>query len=341
MKRLVRGTWWWLLAIALGGVPIACGSDSAGGSSVGGGGGAAPDAAGGQAGSAETGGAGGSGGAVQGIPLGRRCETDADCGTELTCIPATSSAMDNEGPAGGYCTIPCDEDPNVCMLYDPHGTCRQLASGASFCVEGCNFGPDTSTQFDAEKCHGRPEVACSPLYGAQEQFLQGACVPTCNADADCGGGMHCNPRTGLCSAVAISGKLVGDPCTPDASGGGCRGYCTPIAGKDGTLATYTCVDVCTWGAKGACAGPAGSGQHAACAGTNTTVKQHGGTGFGDLAACIATCSCNAECANPAFVCHKALDPAWPLLYGKPGRCSLPFDASDPGISDCSQDAGTD
>ncbi len=323
------------VAAALG---SACGtSNDPSGGGGGGTAGAGGSPVGGAAGAGGVSGAAGTGGGDLN-PLGRRCTADADCGDlGLFCLTANSTDLDGEGPAKGYCTIECS-DGESCSLVGESARCRELQNGKQFCFEGCSFGPLGTTTLEDTKCHGRPEVACTPLYvGQNNVFDAPVCVPRCNSDADCGGSLRCSPRTGTCTTADPSGGAVGDPCTPDEFGGNCRGWCSPVVlPGTSTIYTHMCTEGCTSGAWPSCGGDTGNGgaASAACAGENTTVGKNGGTGAGDLAVCVPTCNCNAECKNPDFACYASKDPSFEKKYGKPGRCYGPKTSANPGIEVC-------
>lgn len=328
----------------LGGTPDASGS---GGSGAGSGGTGALGGTGG------TGLAGTGGTDVPGPKrLGRACMTDVECGLGLTCIQADSSDFDGEGPAMGYCTSECSADPTVCAQFDSAASCLTFDNQKAFCFEGCSFGPDYLTQFDTNKCHGRYESACRPLYDAQGNFSVAVCFPQCNGDADCGGSSVCNPKTGLCGAGPFTGKGTGEPCVQsDAGNDECKGLCVGLAhdmAGDSKPFTHVCTETCSMGAPASCGwGGIGTGPaEAACLFTSATISDNLGPGFGDLGYCAELCNCNADCKNSDLICRAWPVPRAPQLqqyYGKDGYCSEPQTedgGTDPGITSCGGTGGT-
>ncbi len=340
------------LALAFGASLVAaCSSSNSGGSSSGGGAGGSAGGgidggagSGGNAGSAGTAGAAGDSGAT--TPLGQACSTNADCGTGLTCLSSASTDLGGAGPAKGLCTADCTADlgkasSSICAAIDPSSVCVDLGAPGSprgVCLEGCSAGPDNLTDFDPGKCHGRPELACTPIYDSNNVSTgKGYCRPNCNSDADCGG-RTCNPRTGLCDDQAASGLPVGSSCTQPSDGGTdpCRGTCGGVVHSfGGTAFTYTCSERCTVGAVPSC-GWSGTGPaDAYCVFVYDT-----NAGRGDQGACGQTCDCNSDCLDQDLVCVPFDNTALENELGHKGYCGDPLGADGgarPGIV-CS-DAG--
>jgi len=268
--------------------------------------------------------------------------TDAECGAGLTCITTNATVFDGEGPAKGYCTTDCAADNTVCGQFDPKSVCLQYDNGKAYCMEGCTFGPASLPQFDPSKCHGRQEVACRPLFDSVGNFTVAACLPQCNASSDCGTGLSCNPRTGLCTTTSPIGKSVGETCVQALDGGTeeCKGFCTGIVHQSSQQPfTYVCTEGCTTGASPSCgwAGPGTTPAPAACLFSSTVIIDNGGPGLGDLGSCGQLCDCNSDCKSSAFVCR-----AWTgstaaqltAFFGKAGFCSDPLNDDggiDPGL----------
>lgn len=376
MKRYIPWLGLGLLAAALGGSTFACSSDSGGGSGgsgatasggVGGGPvGGAGGAVGGAGGSGATGG-GGTGGTAQ-TKLGAKCTKDAECGAGLTCLLASGTELDGEGAPKGLCTAECSADPSVCGQFASNAVCLNYDTGKGYCLEGCSFGPSGLQAFDSKKCHGRPEIACSGLLGSTAGSDCGppnydcpkgeacgndnkchplipACVPRCNADADCGTGLKCNPKSGLCTAGAITGKKLGEACTvnEDAGTNDCEGVCINF-GDD----LRSCGSACTIGANPSC-GWSGSGPAPSfCLYATSVVADNGGPGLGDLGLCIQFCDCNADCKTPGLVCSDfgTSSDATSIknFLKRKGACFNPKNSQDgainPGIPSCGTDAGT-
>jgi hypothetical protein len=316
---------------------------------------------GGSSGSGATGGSAGSGGTT--APgtgrLGAACSSNVDCATGLTCILPTSAALGGEGPARGLCTASCASDAASCSQFGNDAVCLEFGtslSSAAYCVQGCTFGPAGAGR-NPNKCQGRNEVACGPLFAATTttctvdancgagQLCDGvcyvvipACLPQCNVDADCGAGRYCNPQTGLCRATPQPGLPLGQVCTQPAPGGTdpCRGTCIGIVPTSGsTPTTYTCAESCTLGVATSCnwAGPAsGTPAPGFCLFSSTVIETGGGPSLGDRGSCAQLCNCNTDCLNSSFVCIPIGDPTIEMSTRRRGFCTLP--QGNPGIPNC-------
>jgi hypothetical protein len=341
------------------GVGGASGASGSGGS-IGSGGAAGTrpiiDGAAGSGGSLGTGATGGVGGGPPGnARLGAACATSVDCGAGLICITPTSSAFGGEGPAHGLCTTECGADAGLCTSFGANAVCLDFGT-AAYCVESCTFGPVSSAP-NPNKCHGRDEMACAPLFGAtgatcttdancragelcDEQCFAviPACLPQCNADSDCGSGRYCNPQTGLCRAAPKTGLSLGDECTQPPAGGtdACRGTCIGIVSSAGaTASVYTCAETCTIGGLPSCgwAGPAsGTPASGLCLFSSTIIDERGGPGPGDRGSCAQLCNCNSDCQHASFVCMPLNDATLQMATRRRGFCTLP--QGNPGITSC-------
>jgi hypothetical protein len=242
-------------------------------------------------------------------------------------VTAASGHFAGAGPAKGLCTVSCAASNSVCNAFGTSAVCHDIAGGESFCFEGCAFGPPSLNVFDPNKCHGRPEMACSPLVGASGQ-IAAVCLPSCNSDADCGGGLFCHPSDGLCRLAKPAGKPTGESCLgPDAGTGECQGMCLPMESTSGTAANV-CSASCTLGALPACGwdGPtSGQPAPAGCLFVPSQVIDNGGAGVGDIGYCGRFCNCNDDCA-PGLVCESFGDPQLESFYQKKGYCA-PADGS--------------
>ena len=283
------------------------------------------------------GGDGGVGGAPVPRRLGRACASDAECGDGLFCATADSGElMDGAGPARGLCTAECTNDGTVCWQFDPDAICYVVPPETqpirAFCFESCSFGPQGLMAFDPNKCHGRQEVACSPLAISGRP----TCLPQCNSDQDCPSGRFCNPTTGLCHDVAVTGDPVGSKCDPGADT--CRGECISFPFMNGG-STQMCFERCVTGALPACGwnGPGTGPADAFCVYAYTEVLNGGGPGLGDIGSCGQLCNCNSDCRNPDVQCEPINNAQFSQSVGKLGICQEP-NGTSPGLP-CAVDAG--
>jgi hypothetical protein len=223
------------------------------------------------------GGSGGSGGAPS-ANLGAKCTRDTDCADMgLFCLKADANSFLGGGPAGGYCTQDCTQSliegsENYCLTWG--GSCMNVslddARPIGYCVQNCTEGPPlyagTFGKFDPNKCHGRKDVACSPLYDANYNPIGSACLPLCGTDSQCtkgGVSRRCDPRWGVCSATPHDGLPIGANCEAWLNGGGdagtdCAGQCTQFlkteehSGSDpANIATF-CTQTCVFGDLNSC-----------------------------------------------------------------------------------------
>jgi len=377
MRRLLP--WFGLGLFLVGGASgtFACGSDSSSGSGGSAGTvleGGSPGGTGGSGGDGGTGGGGaaGSGGTGGGTltDLGRACETDDTCGPGLRCVTAASGLLTSGGPARGYCTAECGTDGGTdCTEFAPDAICLNFGdelNAALYCVQACTFGPADQADFSADKCHGRQEVACAPLFrptgtlcttdaqcgteeicGDTECFeVVPACLPQCNSDADCAGDLFCDPSDGLCRTAEKTGLTLGAQCTPPSDGGAdeCRGNCTSfVAGTGGEPLTSMCAENCTNGALPSCGwnGPSAGKATAFCLFASTVIFDRGGPGVGDRGSCGQLCNCDTECSNPDLICRDFGNEAFQRALQQRGYCALAQNEDgglDPGIP-CTGDGG--
>lgn len=243
----------------------------------------------------------GGGGGIANVTLGGSCEFDYECSDAgLGCMRADSGLLDAASPAGGLCTVSCANDETKCATIASGAHCLQLPSGAAYCVEGCSFGPTGETAFSPLKCHGRAEMACSPIDGGS---ASGACLPRCNLDSDCESGWFCHPRDGYCHQDVPQGLAVGQVCTLPGDGGGdaCRGVCDDdeIAAADGGTAIRVCTEGCTFGVTLGCGwSDISQPAPAYCLTGAEGIGVGFGPGAGDLGQCIQLCDCDGQCASP-------------------------------------------
>jgi len=165
--------------------------------------------------------------------LGSSCDDDSNCETGLSCISETSGKLLGGSPARGLCTRPCVQGESSCESLGTGAACVYLDRENAYCFESCKAGAAL-----APKCHLRFDLACSKVYDADElpspcvngtcqsgfDCLEGhcfaistACLPQCNADADCAPGLQ---RVGRISgSLGDKRPLSGRPRHP----GGLRG----------------------------------------------------------------------------------------------------------------------
>ncbi len=152
---------------------------------------------------------------------GAMCSDETACGA-LQC---------DTDIAGGYCWNECTESNSATCEQAQCGgrgaTCLSLGDGAdafSFCAASCN---PTARSGNPGAC--RAGTVCTGWWythdGAEPDDT--GCEYFCQSDAQCGAGLHCNPRTGECGEdpVPTTGRMDGEPCDPSAATDPCRGIC--------------------------------------------------------------------------------------------------------------------
>jgi len=289
--------------------------------------------------SSETVGSGGLGDPDAGQPtanFGRACEHPEDCGIDLLCLTAASPALTEGGPPGGLCTAACTQDPSICSKYAENARCVSFGSSA-YCLEGCDYGSTLPGAFDAAKCHGRTDFACTPSWvntgkpcSEPEDCEMGercdvtcfrdvpTCMPRCNSDADCDTRLFCDPRSGECVTELPGGRRLSERCNVSTEEDPCRGSCGMIERAEGGR----CDETCTLGAYPSC-GVVPDPPNVGCA---IPVNDH--AGFGDQGFCALLCDCSADCPDQ-MVCVVA-----ELEYlQRPGFCKSP-EAGDRIRSTC-------
>lgn len=96
----------------------------------------------------------------------------------------------SEGPAGGYCTRPC-EDRTPCDAFGAHHHCLTFEGETqAICVPACRNGEDCP----------RDGYTC---FGAIPPTDDGYCMSVCRSDAECGDGTVCNLDSGACQAPPL------------------------------------------------------------------------------------------------------------------------------------------
>jgi hypothetical protein len=236
------------------------------------------------------------GGNVDGVPgpvadIGAVCESNFDCGGNLRCFDAASNSLGVGGPAGGYCSLLCDENRD-CTSVDPAAGCGNIG-GRSLCLRRCTAG-DPSPGDD--KCLDRSDLIClsraaQGAAGTEGEPQTGICVPNCQSDAGCGAGRFCDIATGLCTSAPRGGDPIGAACDDPApcAAGVCLGASDEASGE--------CTAFCTVGAPGC-----GYDGSEAVIGAACILPQIPGEGQGDRGLCLALCDAAADCTQPGFTC---------------------------------------
>jgi hypothetical protein len=235
---------------------------------------------------------GASGGPVQTSAfIGASCEADADCGGgELGCLTATSNTLGGGGPAGGYCSMPCNDSAD-CSAVDRTSTCGVLA-GRSLCLRSCRSQDPAEAE---DKCLGRADLTCvsGAANGDAEPIGEpefGICQPACQSDAACAG-RSCDLASGLCTNVPRAGEPIGAACDEPAA---CAaGICLGASAESPGL----CSAFCTLGGPGC-----GFDGSEAVIGAACLLPQVPGEGPGDRGLCFALCEVDADCDAAGFLC---------------------------------------
>jgi hypothetical protein len=315
-------TWFALLIVSLGTIAAtaSCGSDEATGAGSGGNGGSA----GGSlltGGSASVGRAGSGGGtSTSSGLLGATCGADTDCGSGLTCITAASGAFDGDGPSLGMCTLACALDSD-CGAVETGAGCINFGTTDNpnpFCFESCTQGGD-ATVIDT-KCQGRPDFACVDFSDPTVTTVPDPfCVPRCREDLECGTGLFCDTRSGLCTKTKPAGSPTGTACNPSATTDPCAGACVGVS-----MTVGFCADLCSGLLPCGYSGTTPSGL---CIGALSD-------NFGalDQGYCEPNCDCTSECQFPGDLCRawetsSTDESSLASALGSPGLCFPVLDGS--------------
>ena len=306
-------TWFSLFIISLGTVvaTASCGSDEATGGGTGGAGGGSILGGGGRSGATSVGRAGsstGGGGSTPTGVLGSMCAASSDCDTGLTCITPDSTVFGSGGPSLGMCTMACAGDAD-CSALETGAGCVNFGTQAApnpFCLEGCTQGGD-STAFDT-KCQGRADFSCSDL--SSTTTPDPFCLPRCRADIECGTGLFCNKRNGLCSKTKVTGDPVGSPCDPAATTNTCAGTCIHFSASNKGV----CAELCSGYLPCMFAGSVPGGL---CSGALSTNFGPVDEGF-----CEPSCGCSSDCPFPGDLCREwpAAQADFKMVLGAEGMC---------------------
>ena len=278
-------TWFslFIMSVLTVGATASCGSDEATGGNGGASGGSIIGAGGGIGRSGSGGGSN-----TNSSKLGSTCTSDASCGAGLVCLKANSTELGSGGPANGLCTLPC-ESTDECDAVEAGSACFNFGTQAApslYCLEACTQGPPGVEP----KCKDRPDFACTDLAAATAPAADPFCLPLCRYDEECGAGLFCSQRTGLCSKTKPTGDPFGTPCDPSATTDPCEGFCVQTSATGETPVRGQCAEVCAG--------------NFPC---NYTGTQPGGLcvvpsslGDLDLAICRPNCECQSDCLGDDF-----------------------------------------
>ena len=323
-------TWFTLLLLSFGTIAAtaSCGSDEATGGSSGTGGGAILGASGasGKGGAVGRAGSGAAGdtSTSAGI-LGTVCAVDGDCGTGFTCVTAGGGKFGGAGPSQGLCTATCTSDDD-CAALEPGAGCVNMGTTdapAPYCLEACTQGDPVDP---TTKCQGRFDLACRDLADptvstATDPF----CVPRCRMDSECGTGLYCSPRSGLCSKTKPTGDAAGTPCDANAMTNNCAGICVGFPDSTGKVFTGYCADLCSGVTPCNFNGTAPGGL---CLGALSQMFGEFDEGF-----CEPTCACSDECKFPDHICRGWLstESTLQMALASPGLCFPPVMPPDGSV----------
>jgi hypothetical protein len=269
--------------------------------------------------------------------VGRRCETDANCGEGLRCYTAASNDLFGGGPAGGYCTATCTGNA-ACAAIDPESECVGIQGTQSVCVRTClslpgPFNPDEPVlpPLAENKCLSRSDLVCmSELALGQAMFTgtrqPGWCFPQCGSDEECPN-RRCDLSRGLCVGGQATGLELGARCATAAECAG--GLCI---GANGDGSESFCSAPCVVGQPVGC----GYGASAAVRDGGCLGPRFGGftgdEGIGDTGFCAELCDVDADCVQAASRGWRCVvSDVNQRRFGRAGVCGPPAPA----------DAGTD
>jgi hypothetical protein len=265
----------------------------------------------GATGRAGSGGGLGGGSSVSTGTLGSMCASDADCAGGLSCLTPDSTDMGSGGPSFGMCTATCVSDAN-CGGFEIGAGCVDVGTPTApkrFCFEACTLGGDAGV-FNT-KCQGRIDFACTDL-STNTITPDPFCLPRCRADLECGSGLFCDSRSGLCSITQALGDAVGTACDPSAATNKCRGICLRTSSTVAT--TGECAEFCSGFLPCMYTGQAPGGL---CAGALSNV-------FGplDFGYCEPNCKCTSDCKFTGDQCRAwaATEASLKTALGADGLC---------------------
>ena len=258
----------------------------------------------------------GSGGIV-----GAACRSDADCKGGATCITAAGNGwLGDRGPAGGYCTFSCVDDP-ACAAHDPWSRCVPLGPDDSlFCIRTCL---SKDAEAGEAKCLNRPDLACVSTAADQVELIAaerqpGYCAPRCGSDEECPPGRFCHRQVGACTDVLSPGAPSGSRCelTSDCDGRQC-------VGRDGNDdGVGVCSALCVLGSASGCGYAHDSSRRDVGCVTPLVAAGRFSEGPGDLGLCQELCDVDTDCVQNAtgFAC-RPLNETLAAFLGRSGACA--------------------
>jgi hypothetical protein len=242
--------------------------------------------------------------AADGVHVGARCSSDAQCSSDGSSQCATRPIqVTPTSPSAGF-LLP---DP-VCIATG----CTRPASGVPFCagVTGYCFEPYPNASTTClPLCTYRESTGVVGCVGADACQLRytdvtaglvayGTCYFGCSSDADCGQGMACQREYGSCvSTLNTFPGAIGTPCTIADDGVLCNclwssagtGYCAPacVTGQSACPAGFAC-DV-------GLAAVTATGQTLFSAAPPPGLRGH----------CLKTCALDVDCTAMNAFCYAS------------------------------------
>ncbi|MBI5478517.1 MAG: hypothetical protein HY906_06650 [Deltaproteobacteria bacterium] len=239
---------------------------------------------------------------VNGVPTGRTCTTDDECGPDEVCYRT-------------YCVLRECQAPAECgrgqQFTCPDGLCHAVT-----CAEGCGAGygcyPGPGGYCTAVACTTNAECDDGKPCNGEEWCEYGQCVP--------GTPVSCDPSPDPCVSVVCDDWAPGDPCVaaPVADGTSCDDGDACTSGEtchDGgcglptTTVACTALDQCHVAgtcapATGECTNPAAPDGTSCDDGRTCTGGESCQDGVCTPAASTCACDRDADCV-PLDQCHRA------------------------------------